>query len=805
MLLRPHRRFTRASHFTLPKQQRGMYLARFLVATAAILVTSGAPAYAERPIVDLHRLDAYFELFAGDTSVPWKPATVRLDTYSSAPVSFSVYQADPTDVLTAGANSAARPIATSGRHPALSFTFNPPGGYQFQSNEVTLPLGAREGFFVVEARRGNVGEQVWINRSRVGILAKATPNSLVVYGTDLGTGMPLSRMRVQFVVNRNFATMLTNGDGIAIWNRSTHPVFVLAQWGNSYGFLSLLPQPPLPTTVVGLRTDSAVVHAGGTIHVAGFARTRERGVLHPSRGSVQVTIHSGARAMAQQRVALDEAGAFVASFAIPPETPAGDYAVLAQAAGGVGGTTIHVDGNAGELSLEVGAACPATCDDRQDLPLRLHSSRGDVVVQLSVIRSPHIDLSDSVQTFAWGTTRWFESAVRTDDRGDATILVPRPNDGLASTYGVHAEAQGATADTRVMVPTADAIVRVQVDRNEQSVDTPITFDVAAVDRDGRPLSNMPVTVQLTHGTAVAQQTLTLDSNGRVRGVFASPQLGTSLILASVDHAGRAMDAAQVQVDPQATSGSSDGRSGNVRISLDKDTYRSDEAVTIRAGASNAVGKALITFESATGTQAQVVPIARGEAVARLRALNAAGDLRIGAAVVRDGQIEWNTVPVVLAAAGRPQTSRVTLASAEFAPGEAAKISLDGTNERATMVVRISRVAPSGSATFASAPALLSIGAAATQNSAAATPTWHPWVNSTGDHAQVLGFVRRTQPPIEVSLPQADTESVSWSALRSSTSAVPITLPLEKGEYTLSILAICDDGSVASGSSTILVR
>ena len=147
----------------------------------------------------------------------------------------------------------------------LSFNFTPPGGYQFQSNVVNVPLGAREGFFVVEARRGDVGEQVWINRSRIGLISKETPSGLLLYGADLGTGMPLARMRVQFVVNRSFVTAMTDADGIVRWNRSPRPVFALAQWGNSYAFLSLLPQPPLPATIVGVRTDSAVVHAGDVV------------------------------------------------------------------------------------------------------------------------------------------------------------------------------------------------------------------------------------------------------------------------------------------------------------------------------------------------------------------------------------------------------------------------------------------------------------------------------------------------------------------------------------------------------------
>ena len=83
------------------------------------LALLAAPASAARPIVDLHKLDAYFALFASDSNVPWKATTVRLDTYSSAPVQFAVYQVDPADVLTAGSNAR----AARDRHA------RPPAGY----------------------------------------------------------------------------------------------------------------------------------------------------------------------------------------------------------------------------------------------------------------------------------------------------------------------------------------------------------------------------------------------------------------------------------------------------------------------------------------------------------------------------------------------------------------------------------------------------------------------------------------------------------------------------------------------------
>jgi hypothetical protein len=775
---------------------------------ALALTLSAMPVLAERSIVDPHRLDAYFALFAGDSNVPWKPTTVRLDTYSSAPVLFSVYQVDPVDVLTAGSNARPRAISTRGRRPVVSFTFTPPGGYQFQSNEIDVQLGSREGFFVVEARRGDVGEQVWINRTRVGLVSKETPGALLVYGTDLGTGRALARMRVQFVVNDKFESAMTDANGLVGWRRSPRPVFALAQWGSSYAFLSLLPEAPLPNTIVGVRVDSAVVHAGDTVRIVGFARSRASNELRPTGGSVAVSLRTGARVVGERRVALDAAGAFEAAFAVPANAAAGDYAVLAQAGDGVGGATVHVDANSTGLSLDASAQCGGSCDPNQDVPLIVRSSRAGAVVHVTVVRSPHVYVGYVPEDTPWATTVWLDESVGTGGDGIATIAIPRPSDQLASTYGVHVDSGGATADTRIVVPTARAAVRLQLDRDEQSPDTPVGFDVYANEvAGGKPLAGATVTVRLTHGATVAQQQLTLDADGHARGSFNAPQPGTNIVFASVDDQGTATDAGAVLVDAHAVGAAPGGGSGDVRVSLGKPLYRSGDDVVVDAQAPQSAGDALLTLESAQGVQADVVPSSGGGAQAHYRASDATGELRVGAAFVRDGAIEWATIPLSLEAPGRPQLVALALGGdGSFAPGEAAKVSFQGTSAaHGTVVVRVSRGEPSGSAQFDSAPALLAIGLTSTQSSAPAAVTWHPWVDSTGDHAHVLGFVRRTQPPERLSLSQAETQAVSWSVERADGDAFAVQMPTQSGRYTLSVLEISDDGSVRAGSSGVVVR
>lgn len=783
--------------------------ARSIVALLLAVTLAGGVAAAERPIVDLHRLDAYFALFAADSNVPWKTTTVRLDTYSSAPVHFSVYQVDPADVLTAGSNARPRAVSTRNRTPVASFDFTPPGGYQFQSNGVDVRLGSREGFFVVEARRGNVGEQVWINRSRVGLVSKETSGGLTLYGADLGTGRALARMRVQFVAGRRFVTQMTDAHGLVRWTRRPRPVFALAQWGDSYAFLSLLPQAPLPDTIVAVRTDSAVVRAGGSLRVAGFARSRAAGVLRPAAGSALVSLRLGADVVAERRVGLDSAGAFDASFELPAGAAAGEYAVLAQVDGGVGGATVHVDASPGGLVLGVYAACGSSCDPNDDVPLVVRASRPGVAVHVRVVRSPHVYIGYVPASTPWATTVWLDRTVRVGSDGTATVLVPHPNDRLASTYGVRVESGGADADSRVVVPTARAAMRVAVDRDEQTPDAPIGFDVYASDvASGKPLANATVTARLVHGASVDEQRLTLDSNGHARGTFSSGQLGTNLIFASVEDDGTATDAQAVQVDARAAaSPGADRGSPDVRVALDKRLYFNGQEIAISASAPNAAGDALITLESAAATAAVVAPAGGGRASARLRAVDSAGDLRVGAAFVADGAIEWTTVPLPLDAPGRPLAGSLSVDSgASFSPGQAAKISLLGAPRGdGTMVVRISRGQPSGSAVFDSAPELLAVGVTATQTSAPAAVTWHPWVDSTGSHAQVLGFVRRTQPPQQLGLVQSDSDAISWNVVRARGDAFAVTMPDHSGRYTLSVLDIADDGSVGAVSSEVEVR
>ncbi|HEY1429257.1 MAG TPA: hypothetical protein VGF18_06765, partial [Candidatus Tumulicola sp.] len=217
------------------------------------------------------------------------------------------------------------------------------------------------------------------------------------------------------------------------------------------------------------------------------------------------------------------------------------------------------------------------------------------------------------------------------------------------------------------------------------------------------------------------------------------------------------------------------------------------------------GQALVTLESALGVDADVVDANGGNAGASFHATGAPGELSAGSSFVRDGAIEWAILPLQVAAPGRPAPAIPTLDASSFSPSQTAAISIPGSSTAATLAIRISKEQPSGSALFDSAPDVLAVDVASTQTSAPAEATWHPWVDSTGDHAQVLGFVRRTQPPPDLSLAQSDTRPLYWKVVRSERGSVSIPVPAQSGRYTLSVLRIANDGSVGAGTATLVVH
>jgi hypothetical protein len=785
------------------------------LATLAWLFALSTPAaFGARPLLDRHQWDAYFALFARDVNVPWKPTTVRLDTYSGAPVDFAAYNVDPAEVIIAGENRLPRALDTRNRKPLIRWRFSPPAGYRFESSDVPVPLGSQEGFYVIEARRGDAVQQVWLNRTHIGLLTKESPDGLMLWGVDLRSGRAIAHMNVSFLVGLRLISQKTDNDGLIFWHDRNRPTFALADYGAGRAFVSIYPQAPTPQSVVGIRVESAVVRAGQRVRFVGFARRELSGAYRPQSGDARITIAGRGTTLASTLVHLDPAGAFWGEIGIPAAVDAGDYAVLASAGAGVGGTSIHVDA-ASDIELAVRSTCP--CDAARDVPFGIVARRGglpapNVAVRVQIVRTPHlVPPGASDDAVRWGTTVVYDRTLHTDAEGRALGTIPSASDGLDSTYGLRVTTHGATATARIVVPFAKIALALEPDALTADVGEPIAFDVRGFDAsDGAPAANLSVKVKLSHGAASQEQSVTLDARGFAHVIFKQTFLGANLGLAQASVDGRtALDAAQVTVEPSALSGRTQADAGAVTVTLDRTRYAPGDAINARASTPGASGDALFTLEGAKTYVARRTNVSNNSASASLALRDVQGALAVGTAVVSDGAIAMGFAPVNLDAPGHPRVTSVGLDKSTYSPGETAHaiISDNDSHGVGTIALRVADGRESGPALFEDAPDILASGATSSQTPASDDPQWHAYVEPVRSKANDIFAAERprkvdTEPP---SIGAAAPRTLLWRVGRADTGVLDFPVPIERGHYVLSILKIADDGDVGAASVSFNVQ
>jgi hypothetical protein len=773
-----------------------------------LLLACVVPVRAARPLLDQGKWDNYFALFARDALVPWKRISLRLDTYSGAPVDFAAYDVDPIDVLVAGANARPRALDTSRLRPVARWRFTPPPGQRLVSSDVDVPLQNREGFFVIEARRGDAVQQVWLNLSRIGLISKESPAGSLLYAADLGNGRALSGMRLTYLVNKSFAYGMSDPHGLA--HIPAHAIFALAEWGHSKAFVSLLPQSPPPSAVVAVRADRATARAGDAVRIVGFARKREGNVYRPQTGEVALTMVARGRTLASGHATLDASGAFTTSLDVPDKAPAGDAAILATAGGTSGGATIHLDG-IGDVALAIVTTCTSACSAADQIPFTVIAKRDGVPapgrqIRVRVVRSPHVLPPDTpLDAPAWGLTTVIDGQYVTDATGVAHVAIPGPTDGLASTYGVTAADGASTATTNLVAPTAKMALSIVPDRASIDVSDASTLTVRGFDAfDGSPAAGAQVLVALRHGPTVQQQQVTLGGDGTARVTFHDIALGMNLASAATQTGGRpVLDIASVTVAPSASIGGAASSGADMKIALDHARYRPGDRVTVNATLAGAQGDALVTMESVRGVTTDVVAAANGSAAASLTVPETIGQTTIGVAFVRDGAIVNASVPLAIDGPGHQRQLTLTADRATYAPGSTARIAIDDGDDRssATLAVRVSDRRAAVGAAFDDAPSVLASSGTTTQNLSSTDPSWHTWVAPAQSKAgDVFGFDRPRQAAAPPQITAAATRVLTWSVDRVSPGPFDVTVPAAAGRYVLSVVKITDDGDV--GASTI---
>jgi hypothetical protein len=777
------------------------------------VLASAVPAGAARPLPDSGKWDRTFALYARDVAQPWKRVTVRLDTYSGAPVDFAAYEVDPADVLVAGTANV-RAIDTSHRTPAAKWRFTPPAGERYTPNDVDVPLANREGFFVIEARRGDAVQQAWLNLTRVGLLTKESPGGIVLYGADLGTGKALAKMRITYLVGTAFEYGLTDAHGIARRSGAGRPRFAIAEWGKSRTFVSFLAQPPVPATLVGVRAERANVRGGEHVHAIGFARKRNGAAYRPATGEVHVSVVARGRTLASTDAKLDGAGAFSAELALPVDAPAGDAAVLAALGGASGGASIHVDG-VGDLVLSIKTSCDQPCapDAVVDVSIAAKLAGGEIApgrdLRVRVVRAPHVlapDQHDAASS--WGTEQVEDVRIKTDDVGLAHITIPAPTDGLPSTYGIDASSGASTASARAVAAPSPIALSIVPERDDLDIGEPAAFDVRGFDmNDGHAASGLTVRLRLVHGPTEQTQQVALDGDGRAHAIFRDVVPGTNLVYAQADVSGaKVVDVSAVTVAPQALIGDRTRRSVEAQLTTDQPRYRAGDKLHADASLSGATGDAFFDLEGARAMGEQTVSTANGHAAATFAVPETVGDAAVGVAFVRDGALEYATRRIAIDGPGHARATTLTADKPSYAPGSTAHVTIADGNERAgaTLAIRLADGRSADGASFEDATAVLAGTGTTTQNPSSSDPAWHGSVAPSRSTVVDLAGTARSAPP-STSLSAASEHALVWRIDRADKEGFDLALPELPGRYVVSVLKVSDDGDVGAATLALEVR
>jgi hypothetical protein len=294
-------------------------------------------------------------------------------------------------------------------------------------------------------------------------------------------------------------------------------------------------------------------------------------------------------------------------------------------------------------------------------------------------------------------------------------------------------------------------------------------------------------------------------------VFHAPALGSNLAVAeaATPEGKRALDAASVGVAPRGLSGIAGTEERSVSVTLDRARYHLGDRIGVSLAAEGGTGDALVTLEGARTYVTRIVGLTNGRATTSFVLPEVEGDVRVGAAVVRDGTVMLGAVPVQIDAPGHARATAISLDRSAYAPGDVAQVDVrDGEGaSSSTLFVRLADGRPSSGADADDLPQILRAGGTSSQNPAAENPAWHAWVapakSKVGD---IFAAERPRQVKTEVpSIGVATPRTLLWRVERASAGSFVVPLPLARGTYILSVLRVFDDGDVGAASKSVTVR
>jgi uncharacterized protein YfaS (alpha-2-macroglobulin family) len=202
-----------------------------------------------------------------------------------------------------------------------------------RGSRFTIP-GLKPGGYLLELSGNGATARFGFLVTRLGLVAKTSPEATLLYAADLISGKALPGVTIG---SPKSATRVTSdANGMASWDTATKSRLLTGRQGTSLAFLELAAgeEAAKPATLKGyLYTDRPAYRPGQTVYFKGVLRQRDGEKYRlPALSGVHVVINdSGDKAVCEQDVSVSSRGSFQGECVLGANAALGGYTINASA------------------------------------------------------------------------------------------------------------------------------------------------------------------------------------------------------------------------------------------------------------------------------------------------------------------------------------------------------------------------------------------------------------------------------------------------------------------------------------------
>jgi len=272
----------------------------------------------------------------GDVFLPDKPVKLRAHGLWVAKAEARISRVD-SDQLLRGMVSLSKPDAIQAgllrQLSSIPVTFRPRRDGYTRNARIPVPA-LQPGAYLLDLTGNGATARFGFLVTRLGLVAKKSPESTILFATDLVSGRALQGVTIR--TPKGDARVTTGTDGMAVWNASARESLLVGRSGDSLAFLELGTGEEHRKKAghkAYIYTDRPAYRPGQTVYFKGVLRQRDgEGYSLPSLRTVHVTISDdGDKTVCEQDTAVSATGSFQGECVLTAGSALGGYTINASA------------------------------------------------------------------------------------------------------------------------------------------------------------------------------------------------------------------------------------------------------------------------------------------------------------------------------------------------------------------------------------------------------------------------------------------------------------------------------------------